>query len=176
MSRLRGLIFVIAVSAFALIGAGTGAAHGTGSHTGFQARVSYLQPQVPGLLLQVLEGHVKLSAANLTQKDIVILDAQGGAKIRIPAGKTRVWREPRIGATEAPPDREGLVRNWRIKGTADGEPFQVVGFLGYRPPPDAASSDDGLPPWAFILLALGGAALLAAALAVPMLRRGEGAA
>ena len=175
MSRLRG-VALLAVVLVALAAATHAQAHGTGTHTGFQARVSYIEPQIPGLLLQVLEGHVRLSAANLTQRNIVILDAQGNPKVRVPAGKTRIWREPRIGATEAPPDHEGLVRNWRIRGTADGQPFQIVGFLGYRPPPDAANADNGLPTWAVVLLVLAGAAVLAAALAVPMLRREEEAA
>jgi hypothetical protein len=171
---LRGLA-LLAVVLVALAAATEAPAHGTGPHTGFQARVSYIEPQIPGLLLQVLEGHVRLSAANLTQRNIVILDAHGNPQVRIPAGKTRVWREPRIGATEAPPDREGLVRNWRIAGTADGQRFQIVGFLGYRPPPDAASADNGLPSWVLVVLVVAGAVVLAAALAVPILRREEDA-
>jgi hypothetical protein len=175
MSRLRGFAVSIVLVLVAVLGAQTAHAHGSDSHTGFQARVSYIEPQVPGLLLQVLDGHVRLSAANLTQKNIVIFDGRGAPKVRIPAGRTRVWREPRIGASEPPPEREGLVRNWRIRGSADGEPFQIVGFLGYRPPPDASGNGDGLPTWAIVLLAVIGAAVLAAAFAVPILRRDEAA-
>jgi hypothetical protein len=154
----------------ALLTAGAVHAHGTGSHTGFQSTVSYIEPQQPGLLVQVLEGHVRLSAANLTKKNVVILDAQGNPLVRVPAGKTRVWREPRIGASEPPPEREGLVRNWRISGTADGEPFRIVGFLGYRPPHPASSDGDGLPTWAIVLAGVAVALVLAAALAVPYAR------
>jgi hypothetical protein len=152
-----------------------GWAHGTGSHAGFQARLSYIEPQQPGLLVQVLGGHVRLSVANLTRKTIEIPGADGAPTVRIPPGRTTVWVEPRIGAKEAPPSREGLVRNWEIPGTADGEPFRIVGFLGYRPPQGTttAAQDDGLPTWVVVLAVLFGVLVLAAALAVPFLRGSE---
>jgi hypothetical protein len=161
--------------AVAAIAASSAAGHGGGSHVGFQARVSYLEPQQPGVLVQVLRGHEQLSLANLTPKTIVVPGAENRPAIRIEPGTTEVWTEPRIGAGESPPEREGLVRNWRIRGTIDGAPFAIVGFLGYRPPPGATQDDeDGLPTWALALLIGGGALVLAAVAALPMiLRRGE---
>jgi hypothetical protein len=156
--------------------AGSASAHPVGPHTGFQARVSVIEPFIPGLLVTVLGGHEQVSCTNLTDKRVIILDEQGEPLVRVPPGQTQVWDEPRIGATEEPPEEEGLVRNWRIRGTADGEPFEIVGFLGYRPPPHEAaaeSADDGLPTWALVLAGAGGAFVLAAALAVPLRRRGR---
>jgi hypothetical protein len=161
-----------ALVAAALLTATSAQAHRTGTHTGFQSTVSYIEPQLPGLLVQVLGGHEQLSVANLTRKNVVILDERGRPVARIAPGRTRVWPEPRIGSTEPPPEREGLVRNWRIPGTADGRPFAIVGFLGYRPP--ASESDDGDVVWAVAIVA-GVGVLIAAALALPFLRReGEG--
>jgi hypothetical protein len=151
--------------------AGLARAHGTGAHAGFQARVSYLEPSQPGVIVQVLGGHVRLSVANLTQKTIVVPGAEGLPTVRILPGRTEVWVEPRVGATEAPPDREGLIRNWTIAATADGAPFEIVGFLGYRPPPGAAIDDGGTPRWRIALLVAGGVLLVMAAAAVPLLRR-----
>ena len=171
-ARFLTLGFLVIVGAVA---PAHGWAHGTGSHAGFQARVSYVEPQQPGLIVQVLGGHVRLSVANLTRKTIEIPGAAGAPTVHIPPGRTKVWVEPRIGAKEAPPSREGLVRNWEIPGTADGEPFTIVGFLGYRPPPGAAPAarDDGLPTWVVVLAALVGALALGAAIAVPFLRGSE---
>jgi hypothetical protein len=109
---------------------------------------------------------------NLTDKSIVIFDAEGDPLVRIAPRETEVWREPRVGAMDEPPEREGLVRNWRIAGTADGEAFEILGFLGYRPPPDV-EDDDGLPGWAIPLAAVAGTLVLIAAITVPLLRRGE---
>lgn len=150
-------------------------AHGGGSHTGFAARVSVIEPFLPGLLVEVLGGHQRLSVTNLTDKNLVILDGGGQPFVRIAPGETEAWAEPRIGADQEPPEREGLVKNWRIEGTADGEPFAIVGFLGYRPPAGESSlpEDSGLPVWAIVLAGAGGAFVLGAALALPMLRRGR---
>jgi hypothetical protein len=168
--------FLVAVSAAALACAAGAHAHGGGEHTGFQARVSTIEPFIPGLLVTVLGGHERLSLANLTDSHVVILDAAGQPLVRVPPGKTEVWDEPRIGATEEPPEREGLVRNWRIRGTADGEPFEILGFLGYRPPQQAAprsEEEEGLPTWAIVAAGVGGALVVVAAFAVPLLRRGR---
>ncbi len=167
---LRQLALLAAVSA-ALVCAGSAQAHEGGPHSGFASRVSVIEPFIPGLLVQVVGGHEGLSVANLTDKTIVILDERGKPLVRIGPGKTEVWTEPRVGATEEPPAEEGLVRNWRIRGTADGEPFQIRGFLGYRPP--AGSTDDdggGLIAYA-IVLAVG--ALAVGALVALRLRRGH---
>jgi hypothetical protein len=145
-------------------------AHEGGSHAGFAARVSVIDPFLPGLLVQVVGGHERVSLANLTDKRIVILDGRGRPLVRIAPGKTEVWDEPRIGANAEPPEQEGLVRNWQIRGTADGEPFRIRGFLGYRPPAGAAADgDDGssVVGWAIVL---GGAAALVVGAAIGVLR------
>ena len=159
-----------ALVAAALLTATAARAHPTGPHTGFQSTVSYIEPQLPGLLVRVLGGHVQLSVENLTQKNVVILDERGQPVVRIPPGRTRIWNEPRIGSAEPPPEREGLIRNWRIPGTADGRPFAIVGFLGYRPPA-SGSNDDGVPMWAIVTGAAASVLIVAAALALPFWRR-----
>jgi hypothetical protein len=173
MTGVRGA-FTCGLAVAALLAAALAHAHGGGAHTGFQAAVSYIEPAHPGLLVRVLGGHERLSVANLTDKDVVILDERGQPFVRLAAGRTEVWAEPRIGATEEPPEREGLVRNWEIRGTADGEPFTIVGFLGYRAPTEEAAAEmagEGLPTWAVVVAGAAGAVVLAAALAVPLLRR-----
>lgn len=143
---------LIAAAILALAGSTESEAHEGGSHSGFAARVSVIEPFLPGLLVQVVNGHTGLSVANLTKKTIVILDESGRPFVRIPPGRTEVWDEPRVGANEDPPAREGLVRNWVIEGTADGEPFAIRGFLGYRPPAGVAEADDsGVPVWILVL-------------------------
>ena len=156
-----------------LVAAPSARTHPGGAHTGFVSTVSYIEPQLPGLFVQVLGGHEQLSAANLTRKKVVILNERDRPLVSIAPSKTGVWSEPRIGSAEAPPEREGLVRYWRIPGTADGEPFEIVGFLGYRPPPGEPAQADGsgLPGWTIALAAAGGALLLVAALALPLRRR-----
>ncbi len=169
--RTRTLLILCVLATAGCVGAATAHAHGGGSHAGFQARVSYLEPSQPGVLIQVLDGHVRLSLANLTPKTIVVPGAEGQPTVRVQPGRTEVWVEPRIGATEAPPEREGLVRNWTIPATADGAPFEIVGFLGYRPPAVAAQTeDDGVATWVVVAAVAIGVIVLAAALAVPFLR------
>jgi hypothetical protein len=164
-------LFTTAFAAAALAASPASLAHGTGAHSGFASVVSTIDPPLPGLLVRVIGGHEHLSATNLTEKSIVIFDAQNQPLVRVAPRETEVWREPRVGATEEPPEREGLVRNWRIRGTADGEPFVIVGFLGYRRPPGAADEGDRVPGRAVALLVAGGLVVLAAAAAVPLLRR-----
>ena len=161
----------VAVTVLALACAADAQAHGEGSHTGFAARVSVIEPFLPGLLVQVIGGHEQLSIANLTDRNVVILDARGQPFVRIPAGTTEVWVEPRIGATDEPPEREGLVRNWRIPGTADGERFEIRGFLGYRPPAAASQEDSGASGWTILLALIVGALVLSAATALLLARK-----
>jgi hypothetical protein len=167
---VRALALAAGAAAF-LVGAPAAHAHGLGSHAGFVSVVSTLDPPLPGVLVRVIGGHEHVSVTNLTEKSIVIFDAQNQPLVRVAPHETQVWREPRVGATEEPPEREGLVRNWRIRGTADGEPFLIVGFLGYRPPPSADDEDAGVPGWAVALLVAGGLVVLTAAAAVPLLLR-----
>jgi hypothetical protein len=163
------------LAAFVALSVVAGAsAHGGGGmlHEGFVSAISTLEPPVPGLIVRVLGAHDQLSVANLTQKVIVIGTADG-TEITIRPGETGQWADPRIAPT-GPPEREGLVRNWRIPGTADGQAFEIVGFLGYSGPlPDKG----GLPAWALVLAGAAGAIVVAAALALPLRRRkGEGRA
>jgi hypothetical protein len=176
MAPLRALslsIPAVLAATFLAIPPGAGA-HETGTHAGFQSSVSYIKPHIPGLIVQVLGGHERLSMANLTKRNIVIFDGRGRPLERVPPGRTRVWTEPRIGAREPPPEREGLIRYWRIRGTADGKPFEIVGFLGYRPPAGAPSESDGLPTWALVSAGAAGLLLLAATLVIPSRRRQRG--
>lgn len=161
---------MLLASALALLaGAAPAWAHEEGSHSGFAARVSVIEPFLPGLLVQVVSGHEKLSVANLTDKPVVILDDAGGPLVRVGPGKTEVWAEPRIGSDEEPPEEEGLVRNWQIAGTTAGERFEIRGFLGYRAPADATEDEDReVPIWG--LAALLAAATLALAAAVALRR------
>jgi hypothetical protein len=170
---VRALLLAVCAAAVLLV-APSAQAHRTGAHSGLISTVSYVDPLVPGLLVRVLDGHVRLSVANLTKQDVYILDGRGRRVRQVPAGRTRVWREPRVGANETTPEREGLIRYWRIPGTTGGKRFQIIGFLGYRAPAQAASDDSGVPTWVVVLGALAGAGLLAAALAFPLVvRRGE---
>lgn len=125
---------------------------------------------MPGLLVDVLGGHERLSVRNWTQKTVVIYDGEGRPLARIAAGESRVWREPRIGWSGAPPDREGLVRHWRIPGRTAGRPFEIVGFLGYRAPV-SESDEDSTPTWAIVTAAGISLLLVAVGLALPLVRR-----
>jgi hypothetical protein len=163
----RPLVILCAASAFVAC-VGNAQAHEGGAHTGFAARVSVIDPFLPGLLVTVVGGHEQLSVTNLTEKTIVFLDAGDQPFVRVPPGKTEVWSEPRIGASEEPPEEEGHVRDWRIRGTADGEPFEILGFLGYRPPPEA-QADQRFPAGGIAAVLVAGA--LVAAVLVALGRR-----
>jgi hypothetical protein len=167
------LVAVLAAASAALLCAAPASAHEGGEHAGFASRVSTIEPFQPGLLVQVVGGHEKVSLTNLTDKRILILDDGGRPFVRVGPGRTEVWTEPRVGAKEEPPEKDGLVRNWRIAGTADGEPFEIVGFLGYRAPAGAADDEnDGASAVAWVIILAGGAALLVvAAVAASRLRR-----
>ncbi len=147
-------------------------AHPTGSHTGFVSTVSGIEPPQLGLLVRVLGGHERLSVRNLTRKTVVVFDQEGDEALRLAPGRSGSVADPRIGSTGPPPEEGEFVRDWRIPGEADGQPFEIVGFLGYRAPAVAQDeSDSGLPGWAIVLAAVGGGIVLAAALALPLVRR-----
>ena len=156
----------------ALLAAPIGHAHPTGSHTGFVSTVSRIEPPQLGLLVRVLGGHEELSVRNLTRKTVVIFDQDGDEALRLAPGRSGSVADPRIGSTGPPPQEGEFVRDWRIPGEADGQPFEIVGFLGYRAPAGTQDeTDSGLPRWAIVLAAAGGAVVLAGALALPLLRR-----
>ncbi len=169
---------LLAAPVLALAWTAAAYAHGGGEHTGFVSTVSAIEPPQPGLLVEVIGGHERLSVRNLTQKTVVIFDERGRAALRLPPGEAGSIADPRIGSTGPPPEEGEFVKDWRIPGEADGEPFEIVGFLGYRPPPtsqEQPAGAGGLPAWAIALAAAGAAVVVAAALALPLLRRkGEG--
>jgi hypothetical protein len=163
---------LVAATALALVCAANGHAHGGGSHTGFVATVSYVEPPQLGLLVRVLGGHERLSISNLTQETVEILGEDGQPALRLAPGESGAIADPRVGSTGPPPSSGEFVKDWRIPGRADGEPFQIVGFLGYRSAQPA--EDEGgwpVPAWA---IALVGGVAVAAALALPLLVRREG--
>lgn len=86
---------------------------------------------------------------------------------RVAESSSFAWHDRRIRWTKDAlpasvrdePDRPHHVRDWRVSGTAGGDRFAIVGFLGYAPRSDAAT-DDAQPGWAVrVALALGVAAL-----------------
>jgi len=169
MRRMRLPFVVLLVAAAWTTGA---SAHTIGTHTGFVSTVSGIEPRLPGLLVNVLGGHQRLSVRNWTQKTIVIFDEQGRPAVRLEPGEGHAWPDRRIGYSGPPPEREGLVKKWRIPGEADGRPFQIAGFLGYRPPAGSAPAGNaGLPTWGIVLAGAVGAVVVAAALALPLWRR-----
>jgi hypothetical protein len=143
---------------------------------GFVATVSTIEPPQLGLLVDVIGGHERLSVRNLTQQNVVIFGEDGRPSLELAPGESGSIADPRVGSTGPPPEEGEFVRNWRIAGEAAGEPFEIVGFLGYRPPPGEEQEEaSGLPAWAIGLAAGVGAAVIAAALALPLRRReGEG--
>jgi hypothetical protein len=162
MRRVRPLLALLVL---ALACAPDALAHGEGAHHGFVSTVSAVEPPQLGLLVHVLGGHERLSVRNLTQKT-VRFEEPG---LVLAPGEAAAWADPRIAPTTGRPRREGLVRNWRIPGTADGEPFEIVGFLGYAGP--LPSQDDGVPAWAIVVAGGAGALVVAAAVALPLRRR-----
>jgi hypothetical protein len=151
-------------------------AHDGGRHTGFVATVSGIEPHFPGLLVSVAGGHERLALRNLTSKTVVLLGEDGKPSLRLAPGRSGSVSDARIGSTGPPPVRGEFVKNWRIPGTADGEPFEIVGFLGYRPAPgEERDGGVGLPAWGVALVAGMGALAVVTALALPRRRRkGEG--
>ena len=166
---LRRLVLLGAASA-GLACAGSAWAHEGGGHTRFVATVSTIDPPQLGLLVNVLGGHERLSVRNLTKKTVVIFGEDGRPKLRLAPGRSGSMADPRIGSTGPPPETGELVKNWHIPGEANGKPFEILGFLGYRAPP-GEEQGDWLPAWAIALVIAGGGIVLTAALALPLRRR-----
>lgn len=170
--RRAPALLPLALLLAACVGATDARAHETGRHTGFVSTVSGVDPPLPGLVAQVLGGHERISLRNWTQSTVVVFDEAGGVIARLDPGESRAWPDPRIGWEGAAPVEDGLVRNWRIAGEADGAPFEIVGFLGYAEPGSLAPAPaGGLPRWALVLAGAGGAVVVLAALALPLRRR-----
>jgi hypothetical protein len=160
---------ILASIVLTLACAGLAQAHEGDSHTGFVATVSGVEPQLPGLVVTVSGGHERLVVRNLTAKTIEIFGEDGNGNLRLTPGQTGTVSDARIGSTGPPPEQGEFVKNWRIPGEADGVPFEIVGFLGYRAPTEDV--DEGLPGWVIVsALALVGLA----AVALPLLLRREG--
>lgn len=151
-----------------------GASWAHGQHyEGFVSTISEIDPPLPGLLANVLDGDRRLSLENLTQETVVILDRHGRPFVRLRPGQHRSWHEPRIHSAGPPPRRSGLVRRWKIPGRAGGEPFVIEGYLGYAAPaaPPASQGTNAGVIAAVVVITL----VLLAALALPLVRRkGEG--
>jgi hypothetical protein len=167
---LRGLVLLGAASA-GLACAGSASAHEGGGHTGFVATVSTIDPPQLGLLVNVVGGHERLSVRNLTKKTVVIFGEDGRPRLRLAPGRSGSMPDPRIGSAGPPPEKGEFVNNWRIPGEADGEPFEILGFLGYRAPRGEKEEDWPYPAWAIALTIIGGVIVLTAALALPLRRR-----
>ena len=174
--RVRGRFLSVVPLVAALIVAPVGVAHPTGTHTGFVSTVSGIHPPQPGLIVSVFGGHERLSVRNFTRENVVLFGQNGDPVLRLEPGAARAIADPRIGSTGPPPDEGEFIKDWRIVGTANGERFEIVGFLGYRPPAGAtAAQDDGLPAWAIAVALVAGTLVLGAALALPLwLRKDEG--
>jgi hypothetical protein len=171
-SRLRALV---ALAVLALACATGAEAHDGGGHTGFVATVSGIEPQLPGLLVSVSGGHERLALRNLTSKTVVVFGEDGQPSLQLAPGRSGSVSDARIGSAGPPPEQGEFVKNWRIPGEAGGEPFEIVGFLGYRSPPGDEREDGvGVPAWAVVLAAGAGALMVVAALALPRRRKGEG--
>lgn len=148
---------------------GAACAHGT-RYEGFHAVVERVDPQLPGLLVTVLDGDERLSVRNWTGEPVVLLDARGRPLARLAPGASRAWHEPRIHASGPPPERTGVVRRWRIRGRAGGRPFAIHGFLGYAAPATAPETDEGRRTLAIVGLTL----VVLGALALPLVVRRKG--
>jgi hypothetical protein len=163
----RGLA---AVTLLALLVPAATFAHepGSGRITGFVATVSAVRPNVVGLQARIVLGD-QLQVTNLSGKRVEILDRAGRPFIRIPAGGSRAWHDPRVVARDGPPpaapgareDAPRFVKNWSVPGRATTQAFAIDGFLGWVPPEEAG---DGDASWfwfaggALALVALSGAA------------------
>jgi hypothetical protein len=189
--------FVVGVAALvALVSASAASAHGPGgsTSTGYVASVSGIEPTVVGLRAQPAYGD-QILVSNLSPQPIVIFDAKGlpflrftklrGVERRTAGGWKRVartqsyaWHDPRVvghGPPPAPAPGAGagesrFVKNWRIPGDAGGRDFEILGFLGWVPPPDQGG--DGVSKTLLVAGALGLLALSIAA--VVLLGRREG--
>jgi hypothetical protein len=163
---------VLAAVALAALACASGArAHEGGTHTGFVATVSGIEPPQLGLLVTVLGGHERLSVRNLTRDTIVVFGERGQPRLRLAPGRSGSLADARIGSTGPPPGEGEFVKDWRIPGTADGRPFEIVGFLGYRAPAEEEQGEWRLPAWGIALALAGLGALVIAALALPLRRR-----
>jgi hypothetical protein len=170
-----------------LVCGGSAWAHGEVPAEGFRSTVSGIEPLVPGLLIRVLDGD-SISVRNWSGKTVVVDGEDGQPRYRfaddtvyerrgpqwilVRRGTSHVWHDARVLWAGPMPESSGLVSRFRIHGTADGTPFTISGFIGYRAP-TAADDVGGVPSWVVVAPAVVLGALLLAALALPLLTRRE---
>jgi hypothetical protein len=176
---------VLAALAVAAVLAPAALAHGpTTTKSGYVSTVAGLRPNVVGVTATILGSDQQLQVTNYSGKTVEVLDARhrpmyrfatkgiyqklGGRWVRIAAGSSYAWHDSRIRWTRSKPPRvvqdepgaEHRILSWRVPARADGEPFAIEGFLGYRP---ALGSDgDGVPAWEIALFVVVGLALVGA--------------
>lgn len=180
------------VGCIALLLAADASPHGTAPGAGFRSTVSGIQPNVPGLLVRVLDGD-KLSVRNWSGQDVVVEGSDGRALYRFAGGEvsrrtqagwkvvrrgdSHTWHDSRVHWSGPEPQRSGVVDRFEIPGTAGTTSFVISGFIGYRAPGVSVGSDSGIPTWGIVALVAIGAALLLGLALTPVLRReGEAAA
>jgi hypothetical protein len=185
MGILRSAAYLVALSLLAGAAVRDADAHGGTPGPGYRSTVSGIEPPLPGLLVQVLDGEV-LSVRNWTGKKVLIDGADGEPLLRFVAGEVQqrdgrawrtvrrgtshTWHDPRVHGAGPTPDRSGLVTRWSVPGTADGRPFVIQGFIGYTKPAGERGDEDGLSAVATAgIVAVGILAL--AALALPLVLR-----
>lgn len=182
---MRALLATIALS---LLLPAVAAAHGGGHRDGFLSTVSGIDPAVPGLLATVVGGDQLLSVRNWSGKTVVLHGPDGRPFMRfsenrverreangwelLRRGTSYAYHDPRLHYVGRLPESSGVVRNWHVRGTADGEQFAIDGFLGYRAPVEEAEAE-GTPAWV-PAVAVGLSVIALAALALTLRsRRGE---
>jgi hypothetical protein len=108
--------------------------------------------------------------SNLSPTRVVVLDPKGRPFVRVPSGESRTWHDRRVISTGEPPGGRDprVVKNWRIPGRVGDKRFEIVGFLGWVPPPQ--SEDEN----ARVLWFAGGALALVALSAVAAYLLGRG--
>ena len=184
---LRRPAFLCITLFVALAWAGTSWGHGDDAVEGFRSTVSGIRPAVPGLLVRVLEGDT-LSVRNWSGKSVIVTGPDDDPLFRfernavyrrngeawrlVKRGSSHAWHDRRVHMAGPAPLRSGFVSRFAIGGTADGAPFVIAGFIGYRAPA-TEEREAGLPAWAVVSVVVLGAVLLAA-LALPLLVRREG--
>jgi hypothetical protein len=143
---MRAVRMAALAATIALMWAGSAVAHGIGTHTGLVNTVVGTKPLVPGILARIRGTHQLIVVRNFTPKPVVLFDGAGRPFKRLEPGESETWREPRISWTGPVPENPGKLKDWRIPGRTGDQRFEIVGFLGYAPPPADQSGAD-TSPW-----------------------------
>ncbi len=168
---MRWLLTALAVTLATVAAA---SAHGPeDGGTGYVSTVSGLRPNVVGVFVTVLGGDDRLQLTNYSGALVEVLADIGLLRPRwltIAPGRSRAWHEHRIHwegeqpppAVQRDPAHDHRIVSWRVPARADGKPFVIKGFLGYRPGVSAHRASRP-PAWGIALLATGLAVAAAAA-------------